>query len=184
LAGEERVLASGFPQAWAVDELDWSAGELQRRLRIPMLDMVRLTADERLAFDDPWKPRERGRAEQRYPFRIKRAQLAAGILRQAPFRRREPASAGTVAPASGWAAPIGGDRARKPDPRNKSKAMLDGLERALASGALIEGQPATLKAAYHAMLEALNRKSPPKGMSVDAFAKHCKQWLREHGIYE
>jgi len=88
LAGEDRILVPGFPMAWAVDELDWNAGTLRRRLRVPMLDWARLTPEERLAFHDPkfdgpWEPRERGTAELRYPFQVERAELVA-ILNAVP----------------------------------------------------------------------------------------------------
>ncbi|HVB18476.1 MAG TPA: hypothetical protein VNF04_18245 [Stellaceae bacterium] len=73
--------------------------------------------------------------------------------------------------------------ARKPDPRDKSKAMIEGLKKALAAGALAEGTRASLKAAHRAMLHALEHTGPPTGMGEDAFAKHCKSWLKEHGIY-
>ena len=88
MAGEDRILVPGFPMAWAVDELDWNAGTLRRRLRVPMLDWARLTPEERLAFHDPkfdgpWEPRERGTAELRYPFQVERAELVA-ILNAVP----------------------------------------------------------------------------------------------------
>jgi len=213
LAGEDRILVPGFPMAWAVDELDWNAGTLRRRLRVPMLDWARLTPEERLAFHDPkfdgpWEPRERGTAELRYPFQVERAELvailnavpgplsdAAGISIRDLMHRPSPAGApgvgavaqitriAAVVPGSGSAERATRSQARKADPRNKSEAMLKGLERALNSGALLEGQRATLKAAYRAMLYALGHKLPPTGMGEDAFAKHCKPWLREHGIY-
>jgi hypothetical protein len=72
---------------------------------------------------------------------------------------------------------------RTPDPRNKKTQMIEGLEKALAAGLLREGRPATLTAAWGAMLKALEHKDTPRGMGEDAFAKHCKAWLIEKGIY-
>jgi hypothetical protein len=191
LTREDRVSVPGFPLAWAIDRLDWTSGELRRRLRIPMLDLARLTPEERLVFHNPSEPRERGIAEQRYPFRVGLTELTA-ILNSVAVRRSEAGGTSTSgrehrsrtgAPLGVAAGPVPVGQPRKPDPRNKSQAMLDGLERALTSGVLIEGQRATLKAAHQAMLDALGHKSPPTGMGIDAFAKHCKGWLKSHGIY-
>jgi hypothetical protein len=72
---------------------------------------------------------------------------------------------------------------RKADPRKKSDEMIAGLEKALASSSLVERTPATLKAAYKAMLDAMEIKEVRPGMGYDAFCKHCKLWLKMHGIY-
>jgi hypothetical protein len=203
LTGEDRILVPGYPQAWAVDTLDWTVGELRRRLRIAMFDMARLTPEERLAFDGPSDRRERGTAELRYGFRVALAELIA-ILDSVAVPRSEAGACSTrdqehgsysgvpigveaiaqiKSNTSGLAGPTTVGQSRKADPRNKSHAMLEGLERALTSGVLTEGERATLKAAHQAMLDALGHKDPPTGMGVDAFAKHCKLWLKQHGIY-
>lgn len=70
------------------------------------------------------------------------------------------------------------------DPRNKAAEMIEGLEKALATGRLIEGKRIRLKASRVAMLVALGYgEDGPPGMGDDAFAKHCKPWLRAKGIY-
>lgn len=74
-------------------------------------------------------------------------------------------------------------RAGKSDPRNKCRAMIEGLKKALADGSLKQKEPTTLKAAHDAMLRALGHKATPIGMGYDAFCNHCKPWLKEHGIY-
>lgn len=203
LTGEDRIFVRGYPQAWAVHTLDWSVGELRRRLRISMFDVARLTAEERQAFDGPWDRRERGTAELRYGFQVAlveliaildlvavpRSEAGARSARDQEHRSNPGVPVGVEAIAqiksntSGLAGPMKVGRSRKPDPRTKSHAMLEGLERALTSGALTEGKRATLKAAHKAMLDVLGYRDPPTGMGVDAFAKHCKFWLKQHGIY-
>ncbi len=73
---------------------------------------------------------------------------------------------------------------RKPDPRSKRDAMIKGLEKALTAGKLSQNKRVTLAAAHGAMLDALGHREVPAGMGDDAFAKHCKTWLKEHGIYD
>ena len=156
LAGEDRILVPGFPMAWAVDELDWNAGTLRRRLRVPMLDWARLTPEERLAFHDPkfdgpWEPRERGTAELRYPFQVERAELvailnavpgplsdAAGISIRDLMHRPSPAGApgvgavaqitriAAVVPGSGSAERATRSQARKADPRKQERGDAQG----------------------------------------------------------
>jgi hypothetical protein len=203
LTGEDRIFVRGYPQAWAVDTLDWTVGELRRRLRISMFDVARLTAEERLAFDGPWDRRERGTAERRYGFQVALAELlaildwvaaprseaGAGSARDQEHRSNPGVPVGVEAVTQiktktfGLAGPMTIGQSRKADPRNKSHAMLDGLERALTTGALTEGKRATLKAAHRAVLDVLGYGDPPTGMGVDAFAKHCKFWLKQHRIY-
>jgi hypothetical protein len=202
LTGEDRIFVRGFQRAWAVDTLDWTVGELRRRLRIPMFDPTRLTPEERLAFDGRWDRRE-GTLELRYGFQVALAELiaildsvaaprseaGAGSTRDQEYRSNPGLPVGVEAvtqiktKTSSLAGPMTIGQSRKADPRNKSDTMLEGLERALTSGALTEGKRATLKAAHRAMLDVLGYRDPPNGLAVDAFAKHCKLWLKQHRIY-
>jgi hypothetical protein len=88
-------------------------------------------------------------------------------------------TAGGVSGASGAHVQSSG----KPDPRNKSEAMVEGLEKALVIGSLGQGRRASLKEAHNAMLDAMGFRDAPAGMGYDAFAKHCKSWLRKYRIY-
>jgi len=70
------------------------------------------------------------------------------------------------------------------DPRNRSAAMHCGLQKALTAGLIEKGKRVSLTAAYKAMLDALGHKGEaPRGMGADAFAKHCRAWLTQNGIY-
>jgi hypothetical protein len=141
---------------------------------------------------------------KRYPFKIDRRQLDVILAEGSPVvdsdergqrpapgtvgDRQPPQSEGAEVEADIDPAPGAAERhhraaARKPDPRNKREAMIEGLEKALATGTLAEGKKATLTAAYRAMLHALGYTEAPTGMGEDVFAKHCKPWLKEHGIY-
>ena len=183
------------PAGYDPTKADWFSGEIVIRTRqqtstIPI---------------GGYKPFERFDREQRgfppreysfpmrtltkhYPFKIDRRQLdaileegAAAATRPDPpvldSDEREPQS------APGAAGRYKPELPRKPDPRNKGEAMIDGLETALAAGALATGKRATLKAAHQAMLQAMGYKEEPTGMGIDAFSKHCKSWLKERGIY-
>jgi hypothetical protein len=125
--------------------------------------------------EDPEWQRIPGRS---FPFRFDRREFEALLTRARQNGRR----GNRIASRS--PGPARRDSSQKPDPRDKSVTMIGGLEKALASGALVEGRRATLKAAYDAMLAALGHKSAPNGMGDDAFAKHCKPWLKQHGIYD
>jgi len=97
LAGEGFIYISGFPGARAFDEIDWSAGELRRRLRAPKpaargggnIDPFKLSADVALARYGYGYRAVRNEAEPRdepeewvtdeltYRFTVKRASLVA-----------------------------------------------------------------------------------------------------------
>lgn len=67
------------------------------------------------------------------------------------------------------------------DRRVKAKHMICGLEKAFAKDRLKSSM--LLKAAHREMLAALGHKTTPRGMGIDAFAKHCRAWLKEKGIF-
>ncbi len=93
LTGEGFIFIPGFPGARALDEFNWSAGELRRRVRYPKpvdreageTDPSKLTHDELLArygygatnYSDEREPKEWVTEALKYRFTVKRASLVA-----------------------------------------------------------------------------------------------------------
>jgi hypothetical protein len=70
----------------------------------------------------------------------------------------------------------------RPDPRSKRDEMMRGLDLALQQGNI---QSDMMQTALHvAMLDALKipRKAIFRGFGYDAFRRHCRPWLVEHGL--
>jgi len=91
-------------------------------------------------------------------------------------RRTSAARAGAMAQA----VPV--STAKRTDPRVKAAEMVRGLGVALQRGSIRPGM--MLTALHVAMLDALGfpRDKIPRGFDYDAFRKHCRPWLIEHGF--